>query len=248
MERWREVGRWLGSVARTTRAASPRPGRPATPVELRVYLPLLWPEGPDGPVDQAALRALGRDYARAGRVMDELLTDLDILCSVVGIGASSSMVEASSVAWSDAFLDVVAAGTMPAPSLGAVPRSAEEPAVDQVAQRLAAFGGTVWGDLAPSGCLLLVTCPSGSADDRLVDELDRVVEEVHRLFPGAVVASQPSRRRVAAAVTNSAETDAMVSALRLRCAELVRSTPPEVTVARVVAGDDTAQRLLRSVG
>lgn len=246
MRPWKVAGRRLGSLARTTRDASPRPGRPTTPVELRVYLPLLWPEGPDGPVDQAALRALGRDYARAGRVMDELLADLDILCSVVGIGASSSMVEASSVAWSDAFLEAVAADSTADASIDG--ESAEEAAVDQVARRLAAFRGTVWGELAPSGRLLLITWPSERAADRLVEELGRVADEVRQLFPGAVVAKQLQQRRVAAAVTDSVETGARVRALRTRCAELITSTPPDVTVARVGADDDIALRLLRSAG
>lgn len=247
--RWRKVvARRLTGVVGRTRDASRRPARPATPVELRVYLPLLWPEGPDGPVDQTALRDLGRDYAQAGRVMDDLLADLDILCSVVGIGASSSMVEASSVAWSDAFLDAVAAGSGIDASVGTGPRSVEATSVEEVARRLAAFRGTVWGDLAPTGRLLLVTWSSDAAADRLVEELDRVVGEVHQLFPGAVVARQVRQRRVAAAVTDSVETDELVRVLRLRCAELVTSATPDVTVARVGADDDIAQRLLRSAG
>lgn len=241
------IGRWLASRARAARAVSPREGRPATPAELRLYLPLLWPEGPDGPIDQEALRALGRDYARAGRVMDELLADLDILCSVVGIGASSRMIEASSVAWSDAFLDAVAAGstTLDA-TTGTDLESAQATDVDEVARRLAAFRSTVWGELAPSGRLLLVTWSPASETARLPHEISRVAEEIRRNFPGAVVVEQPRRRRVIAAVADSASIDAEVRALRGRCADLVTSTTPTVTAVEARAADDIARHLFRS--
>jgi hypothetical protein len=247
VRRWNMLGRRLGRRLVATYGASKRPGRPATPVELRVYLPLLWPEGPDGPVDRAAVSALGRDYARAGRVMDELLDDLDILCSVVGIGASSSMIEASTVAWSDAFLDAVTAGSDLAPLAGTGSASSPDAtAVDEVARRLAAFRGTAWGDLAPSGRLLVVTWSSDPSAAELLEEIGRVIEEVRRLFPGAVVAQQPQHRRVVAAVTDTGATDVLVRTLRLRCTELVTSAAPVITIARVDADDDLAQRLLRS--
>jgi hypothetical protein len=218
-------------------------------VELRVYLPLLWPDGPDGAVDETALRALGRDYARAGRVMDELLADLDILCSVVGIGASSGMVEASSVAWSDAFLDAVAAGASPDDSLEAFAGPAA--AVGEVARRLAGFQAGVWGDLAPSGCLLLVDWASTAQDqeqDSLLAELGAVAREVRRTFPDALVVEQPRHRRVIAAVAESGTTEAGVRALRARCAELVTSTATTVTAVDARAEDDVARHLFGEAG
>ena len=240
------IGRWLASRAREAGAVSQREGQPATPAELRRYLPLLWPEGPDGPFDQAALRALGRDYARAGRVMDELLADLDILCSVVGIGASSRMIEASSVAWSDAFLGAMAAGSTLEASTGDDLESAQASAIEEVARRLAAFRSSVWGELAPSGRLLLVTCSSASAAARLVDELGRVAEEVRRLFPGAVVVAQPRRRRVSLPPRTPRRPT--------RGACLASSGAPTWSRPRrrghgpARADDDIAQRLFRSVG
>ena len=239
------IGRWLASRARSAGRTSEGAGHPTTPVELRAYLPLLWPDGPDGPVDEAALRALGRDYARAGRVMDDLLADLDILCSVVGIGASSRMIEASSVAWSDAFLDAVAAGSTRDVPTAAVPGPATETEVEDVARRLAAFRTTVWGDLAPSGRLLLVTW-SSPATDRLSEELNRVAEEVRRIFPGAVVAQQRRQRRVVAAVPESPAVRPGVATLRARCAELVTSTAPTVTVVDAPAEDEVVRQLQRS--
>ena len=239
------IGRWLVSRARSAGGTPGGAAHPATPVELRVYLPLLWPDGPDGPVDEAAVRALGRDYARAGRVMDELLADLDILCSVVGIGASSRMIESSSVAWSDAFLDAVAAGSTRDLPPAEFRATAPETEVEDVARRLAAFRTTVWGDLAPSGRLLLVTW-SSSPTDRLAEELDAVAEEVRRIFPGAVVARQRRRRRVVAAVPESPAVRPGVTALRARCAELVTSATPTVTVVDAPADAEVVQQLLRS--
>lgn len=180
--------------------------------------------------------------------MDELLTDLDILCSVVGIGASSRMIEASSVAWSDAFLDAVTAGSTLDPSTRADSDSAQRAAVDEVARRLAGFRPTVWGDLAPSGRLLLITWSSESAADRLVEELSRVGEEVRRIFPGAVVAQQLPQRRVIAAVADSSGTEAKMSSLRARCAELVSSATPTVTIAEAPTDGDIARLLFRSAG
>ncbi|GAA5114470.1 hypothetical protein GCM10023339_20240 [Alloalcanivorax gelatiniphagus] len=247
MERWRVFGRRRASrpSGAPTRSA---PGREPTPVELRVYLPLLWPDGPDAPVDQGALRALGRDYARAGRAMDDLLTDLDILCSVVGIGASSSMVEASSVAWSDAFLDAVAAGPAPGTPTGSASAEEQADAIDEVARRLAAFRGGVWGDLAPTGHLLLLTWSSAPAPRTLLDELDTVAREVRRAFPGAVVVEQPRHRRLVAAVADDGTTARAIGALRARCAELVTSTGVTVTAVDARAHADVERHLFRSAG
>lgn len=247
MRRVRVAGRRLVDRARVRRAGA-GPGRPATPVELRVYLPLLWPDGPDAPVDEAALRALGRDYARAGRAMDDLLTDLDILCSVVGIGTSSSMVEASSVAWSDAFLDAVAAGPVPGTASGSPSAADQAGAVDEVARRLGAFRTSVWGDLAPTGHLLLVTWSSAPAAHTLLDELDAVAREVRRTFPGAVVVEQPGRLRLVAAVADDGTSEHAIGALRARCAELVTSSTLTVTTVDARAQADVERHLFRSAG
>lgn len=226
------IGRWLGS--RRGREASARDERP-TPVELRVHLPLLWPEGPDGPIDDDALRALGRDYARSGRTIDELLADLDILCSVVGIGASSRMIEASSVAWSDTFLDTVAAGARPA-----APTHADADAdADAVVRRVAAFGSSSWGDLAPDGCVLVI---DGAG------ELEVLAHEVGRVFPDAVVAVQSQHRRLVAAVARSATTDARIETLRARCGELVAADAPRITVLDSPGTDEVSQLLTRPAG
>lgn len=233
------IGRWLAERARRGRGASARDDGPTTPVELRVHLPLLWPQGPDGPLDHDALRALGRDYARSGRTMDELLADLDILCSVVGIGASSGMIEASSVAWSDTFLDTVVAG----PSPGA-PTD-----VDDVLRRVAAFRSTSWGGLAPDGCLLVIDWPvaeAGGSSDELAAQLEAVAREVRRIFPDAVLAAQPRRRRVVAAVARSATTSAGVDALRARCGDLVTPRAPGVSVVDAPDADRVSQLLART--
>ena len=119
----------------------------ATSDALRIRLPILWPDGPSGPVDAGALRALSRDYARAGRTLQDLLDDLDELCDVVGIGTSSRLIETSSVAWSDAFLDTVASAEAQADPGGE--------AVSEVERRLMAHGSAAWSDL-PGGHLLVV--------------------------------------------------------------------------------------------
>ena len=77
-------------------------------------------------------------------------------------------------------------------------------------------------------------------------ELDAVAEEVRRIFPGAVVARQRRRRRVVAAVPESPAVRPGVTALRARCAELVTSATPTVTVVDAPADAEVVQQLLRS--
>ncbi|MFB9312698.1 hypothetical protein [Nocardioides plantarum] len=237
---------WTWLAGRITR---PRPARlsaqaAATPPDLRAHLPLLWPDGPGQAVDEAALTVLGRGYARAGRTLQDLLEDLDVLCAVVGIGTSSRMIEASSVAWSDAFLDGVGS------SGGTAARPAQDAeALTEVERLLGRLDvGSSWGDLVPPRRLLIVTWPAASHGGALLspEELSRVVRETRRVFPRAAVAAQPAHDRVVAAVAESPSLPGSVAALTARCAELAAGTPPTVSLATAEAG--AAVRLLRPTG
>ena len=212
------------------------PGAGSTPPDLRAHLPLLWPDGPGGAVDSAALSTLGRGYARAGRSLEDLLADLDVLCSVVGIGTDSRMIEASSVAWSDAFLDAVT-------SHGSQTSQGEELA--EVERLLVGTRSGVWGGLVPPSHLLLVTW---TAVPPSTEELARVVAETRRLFPRAAVAPQPPLQRVAAAVTESPSLSGRVATLEARVAELAAGEPPAVSVVPAPAEPSSVVRLLRPTG
>lgn len=206
-----------------SRTPARRPGE--APSDLRVHLPLLWPAGPDGPVDEAALRALAREYARTGRGVEDLLADLDRLCSVLGIGASSRMIETSSVAWADAFLDTVG---------GVAPQPGESLA--EVERRLQ--GGTA------ADVRLLVVSWAGRPDP---SELGRVVTEIRRIFPGAAVAEQAGAARVLAAVDRD-DAGPRTDRLRARCAELGRTTPPTVEVLQGPTDAQPMRALFRDAG
>lgn len=193
-----------------------------TPVELRVHLPTLWPDGPDGPLDPAGLRLLAEEYGRSGRRVDDLLTDLELLCDVVGIGLSSTMLETSSVAWSEAFLGATA-GADPLP--GSAPVDAD---LDAVERRLVAYGrAPAWGSEATAGTLVTVTGPAGSGAPSW---LPMVARQIRTVLPDAVTAEQPEHVRVIAAVAAHPDLDQRLDTLRSRCREFaadldVRRTP-----------------------
>lgn len=222
---------WRRREPRRT-AGRPAPGAPAN---LRVHLPLLWPDGPEGRLDEAALRALAREYARTGRGVEDLLTDLDQLCAVLGVGASSRMIETSSVAWADAFLDTVGgAGPSPAEALGEVERRLRQPSP------------AGWATGAAGARLLVVSWPAPSSPPAS-SELAGVAEELRRVFPGAAVAEQPEAARVLAAVDADDDLARRTELLRARCADLGRTTAPVVEVLQTV-DDDSVRALLRAAG
>ncbi len=237
---------WVTDRLARSRPAVTSSAAGATPPDLRAQLPRLWPDGPGGRVDEEALAVLSRGYARAGRSLQDLLADLDVLCSVVGIGASSRMIEASSVAWSDAFLDGVAAQASGAPAPG---RDVEE--LREVERLLRQDGGGAsWGPLVPVGRLLLVTWPGPDSGRPRpsAEELDRVVRETRQVFPRSAVAPQPAYDRVVAAVADSPSLPGRVSTLAARCAELAADVPPAVSLADVPADAGGVDRLLRPAG
>jgi hypothetical protein len=205
----------------------------SAPPELRTHLPLLWPDGPGSPVDAAALQALSQEYARSGRDIGDLLADLDNLCAVIGIGTPSSVIEASSSAWADAFLGTVAAsgGTRD-----------EVAAMAEVERRIVRGGAAWhWGDLAPADHLLIVAWsspPTGPADT-LAGDLDHIVGLVRSFFRGAAVAAQPSLSRVVAAVSDAPDLAKRVAALEAACSEFAFSVEPAVSL-RVAPSDATA--------
>lgn len=201
-------------------------GAADAPSDLRVHLPLLWPAGPDGPVDDAALQALAREYARTGRSVEDLLADLDRLCSVLGIGTPSRVIETSSVAWADAFLETVGSSMPPyAESLAEVERRLQ--------------GGA-------DTRLLVVSWPGAGVRPE-PSELDRVVEEVRRVFPGAAVAAQAAAARVLAAVDGD-DVETRADRLRARSAELGRTTPPTVEVLQGPTDAHPVRALFRDAG
>jgi hypothetical protein len=220
---------------RATRRHSARSAESARS-DLRVQLPLLWPDGPDGPLDSAALQALSREYARTGRGIEVLLADLDQLCSVLGMGTPSRMIESSSVAWADALLDTVG---------GVGPESPESrESLAEVERRVMRADSDEWRELVPSTRLLTITWESTEPDR---SALGRVVAEVRRTFPGAAVAEQ-SAGQVVAAVDGDDELDRRTASLRTRCAELVRSSAPTVRVEPGPVDEDLARRLFRRAG
>ncbi|WP_134768510.1 hypothetical protein [Nocardioides sp. 1609] len=240
---------WTRLVQRLSPRARARPTRSGTSTspDLRAHLPLLWPHGPGGAVDEVALAALGRGYARAGRTLPDLLADLDILCAVVGIGTSSRMIEASSVAWSDAFLDGVAPPAS-APHRPAS-RGQDDADLDEVERLLDGLvGGGAWGGLVPPGRLLLVTWSALQGLPPAAEEVARVVTETRRIFPGAAVAPQPSHDRVVAAVADSSALPGRAAALSARCAELATGSPPVVSLEPVPSDVAAVGRLLRPTG
>ncbi|WP_134742314.1 hypothetical protein [Nocardioides sp. 503] len=242
------VWTWVADRLTRSRTAPAASAPTATSPDLRAHLPLLWPDGPGGPVDEDALAVLGRGYARAGRSLQDLLADLDVLCSVVGIGTSSRMIEASSVAWSDAFLDG-AAGHVPTSEVVAPGQDAES--LREVERLLRRAGdGSTWGPLVPVGRLLLVTWPGAQTGDPRPspEELARVVRETRQVFPRSAVASQPSYPRVVAAVADSPSLPGRVSTLAARCAELAAGVPPTVSLADVPGDAGGVDRLLRPAG
>ncbi|WP_244928034.1 hypothetical protein [Nocardioides sp. W7] len=220
---------WKRWAARrdTARSAS------SAPSDLRIHLPLLWPEGPDRPLDVAALRALSREYARTGRGVEVLLADLDQLCAVLGMGTPSRMIEDSSVAWADAFLDTV----------GGVGLESQE-SLEEVERRVMRSVSDEWRQLVPSAQLLVISWESADPER---SALARVVGEVRRVFPGAAVAGQ-AEGRVVAAVDGGAELDRRTALLRTRCTELVGSTTPTVQVVPGPVDVDLARRLFRRAG
>ncbi|HTW16693.1 MAG TPA: hypothetical protein VMF51_16280 [Nocardioides sp.] len=201
--------------------------------DLRIQLPLLWPDGPDGRLDPDALQALSREYARTGRGVEELLADLDQLCSVLGMRTPSRMIEDSSVAWADAFLDTV----------GGVGPESPEP-LAEVERRVMRADSDEWRELVPSTRLLTITWEPTKPDR---SALERVMAEVRRTFPGAAVAEQ-SVGQVVAAVDGDADLDRRTALLRTRCAELVRSSAPTVQVEPGPVDADLARRLFRRAG
>lgn len=217
---------------------------PVTPVELRVQLPLLWPAGPDGPIDPHALRLLAEEYGRAGRRVDDLLDDLALLCDVVGIDVSSAVLETSSVAWSEALLSASAGEAFP----GAPP--AEEP-IEAVQRRLLAYARAAdWGGPTPAGSLVTVGYPSWEGVDEGLRAIDR---QVRAVFPEAVTAAQPQLTRLVAAVAAHPDLDHRVATLRSRCRELVASSDgadahPVVRLEPVPADAAALDQVLRRAG
>lgn len=219
---------WRRRAARGVAARAAR----ATPSDLRLHLPLLWPEGPDRPLDEAALRSLSEEYARTGRGVEELLADLDQLCAVLGISAPGRMIETSSVAWADAFLDTVG-GLDPEPAAS----------LAEVERRVTPPSPRAWAGLAPEARLLVVSWAIGDAPDPR-GRLRGVVAAVRDVFPGAAVAEQ-APGRVLAAVPDDDGLGARTDRLRARCSEIVAAP---LTVEVVAAGDDVADRLSRRAG
>lgn len=222
-----------GWKRRAGRRAASRPAGPA-PTDLRVHLPLVWPDGPDGPVDVSALQSLAREYARTGRGVEQLLGDLDQLCAVVGIGTPSRAIEVSSVAWADAFLDTVG---LPGPgpsSLAEVERRVMHEVRDE------------WRDLVPGSRLILLTwdAPDARPGD---SETMRVVAEVRAVFPGSAVATR-APGRVVAAVDGGADLERRTTLLRSRCSELVGAAAPTVQVVPGPVDPALARELFRSAG
>lgn len=221
----------LSRRARRTAAA----GAPAA--ELRVQLPRLWPDGPDGPVDVAALRSLSRAYARSGRTLEDLFDDVDQLCDVVGIGTPSRVLEACGVAWSDAFLDTVDPSTSPA--------RPDEEALREIEQQLGAQASPAWRGL-PDGRLLVVGLGPGQ-DARAAEEVAMVAAEVRVLFPRSPVAGLPDSRRVLAAVVDSDDLEARLGRLAAYCAEHL-SAAVSLEARRVPGGVDEVRGILRAAG
>ena len=209
--------------------------------ELRTHLPLLWPDGPSGRVDVAAVQALSQEYARSGRDIEDLLADLDDLCAVIGIGTPSSVIEASSSAWADAFLGTVAVpdGTRD-----------EVAALAEVERRFVRRGASPhWGDLAPADRLLIVAFdpPTAAPADVLARDLDQVVGLVRSLFRGAAVAAQPSLGRVVAAVSDAPDLAKRTAALEAACSEFAFSVQPVVVLRAAPSDAAAAADLLRRV-
>lgn len=224
----------------TTRGTTPRAAATA-PSDLRLHLPLLWPDGPHRPLDEAALRALSEEYARTGRGVEELLADLDRLCAVLGISAPGRMIETSSVAWADAFLDTV--GGSEAESAGSAGSAGS---LAEVERRVTRPGADAWQGVAPEARLLVVswTREAAAGDDGVGA---RVVAQVRAVFPGAAVAEQ-APDRVLAAVPGDEDLGPRAERLRSRCSEVVGSGRPSVEVLPGPVGDDLARRLFRRAG
>lgn len=227
-------GRWWPRRS----ASIHRSGSTQPPAELRAHLPLVWPSGPSGPVDVDALRGLADDYGRSGRTVEDLLEDLVLLCDVVGIQPASAMLEVSSVAWSEAFLNQ---------EHGAYDDGADLAAVER---RLAAsVGRAAWGDLAPHGWLVTVTYPPRTAGRDLEVGLPMVARQVGVLFPGSVSAEQRDLARVVAAVADRPDLAIHLGQLQSWCEEL--ATPTGVPVVRhrpVPAERAGIARMLRHAG
>jgi hypothetical protein len=210
--------------------------------ELRAQLPLLWPDGPGGHVDVAALEALSREYARSGRGIEDLLADLDNLCDVIGIGAPSSFIEASSSAWADAFLGTVGLDRVQDEGL----------AMAEVERRIVRRGDAMaWGGLAPREHVLIVEWGdhAGVADAGVsTRELVQVTGLVRSFFRGSAVAAQPSLGRVIAAISDSPELGKRVAALEAACSEFSAAGRPAVSLHAAPSDASAASALLRRAG
>ncbi len=193
--------------------------------DLRVQLPLLWPEGPDGPIDQRELAALARHYARSGRSVAALLADLDGLCDVVGIATPSAAIERSTVAWSDAFVEQQRDEAVP-------------DSYDEVTRRVTAHSSTAWPGL-PEAHLVFV---SGARE-----ALAATAGLLRRHFPGSAVEVQPELGRVVACVESAPDLSRALEAFRASCAEHLTASPV-ITVETVPADRDAAVGLLRTAG
>lgn len=219
----------------SARGGSPRDAR-AAPSDLRLHLPLLWPDGPDRPLDDAALRALSEEYARTGRGVEELLADLDQLCAVLGISAPGRMIETSSVAWADAFLDTVAD-----------PAAEATGSLAEVERRVTRPTAGAWQGVAPEVRLLVVSWALEGSPDRGAAVATRVVAEVRAVFPGAAVAAQ-APDRVLAAVPADEDLGPRTEELRSRCSELVTTGRANVEVVPGPIGADLTRRFFRRAG
>lgn len=207
--------------------------------ELRLHLPLLWPSGPDGPVDEDQLRTLARLYARGGRPVDDLLDDLDRLCDVIGVTTPSAVVESSTVAWSDAFLDEAATADGFADSDEIEPH-------DEVARRLAAQYSTTWTDLPAARLVFVVLSPTPGAPPP-GEGLRMVAARVRAVFPSAAVTTQPDLARVVACVSDTPDLPRRLRALDADLTEHLLQAPV-LSVRPLPAALGSAVALLRTAG
>lgn len=232
--------RWLRRTGRSSQARRPSvTSLRGVDAELRLHLPLLWPSGPDGPVDEDELRTLARLYARSGRPVDDLLGDLDRLCDVIGVPTSSAVVESSTIAWSDAFLDESASSDEFSDAYELEP-------YDEVGRSLAAHYSNAWTDLPEARLVFVVLSPTAGAPPPL-ESLRLVAARVRAVFPSAAVTPQPALARVVACVSDTPDLPRRLRALDADLAEhLLRA--PVLSVRPLPAAHDSAVALLRTAG